>query len=484
MTRSISPPRRVLASIAAALALFGWSATAAAQATPIPESVSVGAWTFRPLLEVRIRGEFRHNPFDVGGDAYTTSSVFGESYESTLPSSSGRQPQVQNQYFVTERARLGIAVDRGPVTALVSLQDARVWGDTSVSPLVAPGELTPGVFAPNEAYLDIHTKSGRRIFFRVGRQMVMWGDGRLVGANDWSATGRSLDAARFGFQAGDFDVEAMAVLLATPGRYLPTAATNPNDYAEGSGAELYGANAVWHLLPLFQPEVTGLARVVRDPVPTTLTPSNTFVADARIAGDRRGFRYAVEGAYEGGQVASYGSNRSISAFALGATASLETSIPGHMTFGAEAAYASGDDGKPTGTMKRFDPLLPDEHTLLSPMSLVAWSNVIVGGGSIGAHPVEEVGLLASYHYEALAQPGGRWSDAELFPIGAAVANTSRSLGHEIDGSIRISPWRLLEIETGYGLFLRGAGAEAILKAVGRDSPFQHWAYLQLAARVP
>ncbi len=479
---------RLLAATGLGLSLTSSAARAAAQASPLPDSFVVGAWTFRPTLEVRVRGEYRLHPSDVGGDVYDPTAVLAEDYQSALPKVTATQPAITNQYFVTERARLGLAVDRGPVTAAVTLQDARVWGDAGVASLVAPGEPVPSVLAPNEAYLEVHTRAGRRVFLRVGRQQVTWGDGRLVGANDWSVTGRSLDAARFGAQAGDFDVEALAAMLATPGQYdAANAGTTTATVAEGSGAQLYGLNAVWHALPLLNVEATGLARIVRNPTPSTLTPSNTFVADGRITGDRRGFRYALEGAYEGGQVASYGDTRKLRAFALAARASWETALPAHLTFSGEAAYASGDtneSGTFKGTITRFDPILPDEHTLLSPMSLVAWSNLILGGGSIGVRPLEELGLLAGYRYAALAEPGGRWSSAALYPVGAAPSNTARSLGHEIDAAIRVTPWKAFEVETGYGLFLPGAGADEILKQALRSTSPQHWAYLQTTVRVP
>src|SRR6185437_4412332 len=337
-------PLRWLAPAAVGTALMSSTSLAAAQASPLPDSFVVGEWTFRPSLDVRVRGEYRRHPFDAGGDVYDSTAVLAEAYQSTLPKITSTQPPVANEYFVTERARVGLAVDRGPITAAVTLQDARVWGDTGATGLVAPGEPVPSVFAPSEAYLEAHTRSGRRVFLRVGRQAVTWGDGRLVGANDWSITGRSLDAARFGFQAGDFDVQMLAVMLATPGRYTPATAadttavtsTTVTPLAEGSGAQLYGINAIWHALPLLNVEATGLARIVRDPAPSTLTPSNTFVVDGRLSGDYRGFRYAVEGAYELGQVASYGTNRDLSAFALAARASWETALPAHLTFNGEA----------------------------------------------------------------------------------------------------------------------------------------------------
>ncbi len=491
MTRSHS--LRSLASAAIGLSSALLTAGAAAQVSPLPDSYVVGAWTFRPTVEVRIRGEYRRHPVDVGGDVYSPTAVLYEDTGSTLPKVTSTQPAVRDQYFVAERARLGLAVDRGPVTAAVTLQDARIWGDQTLG-LVAPSEPSLPSFAPYETYLDVHTQAGRRVFLRVGRQKVSWGDGRLLGANDWSSTGRSLDAARFGFQVGDFDVELLASMLAAPGRYGTgdTVATIAGGTAtppmvsltEGSGAQLYGVDAVWHALPLLNLEVTGLARIVRDPTPTTLTPSNTFVVDGRISGDRRGVRYALEGAYELGQVAAVGDLRDLRAFALAARLGWETALPAHLTFGAEAAYASGDQGDAKGTIRRFDPILPDEHTQLSPMSLFAWSNLLLVGGTVGLHPLDELGLLAGYRYAALAQPEGRWTTAALAPVGAAATNGARSLGHEIDAAVKITPWRAFEIETGYGLFLAGSGAEAILAKVERPATVQHWAYLQTTVRIP
>ena len=48
---------------------------------------------------------------------------------------------------------------------------------------------------------------------RVGRQPVTWGEGRLLGAADWSPTGRSLDAVRGHLVTGDWAFELLAVAL-------------------------------------------------------------------------------------------------------------------------------------------------------------------------------------------------------------------------------------------------------------------------------
>src|SRR5579871_3499273 len=104
-------PLRLLAPLAMGLGLVTAPSLAAAQAAPLSDGISVGAWTFRPLLEVRIRGEYRRNPFDAGGTVSNPTAVLAEAQGAALPPTVGStQPQVQNQYFISERSRLGLAV--------------------------------------------------------------------------------------------------------------------------------------------------------------------------------------------------------------------------------------------------------------------------------------------------------------------------------------------------------------------------------------
>jgi hypothetical protein len=483
MIRSL--PLASAASGSMLLALSLAPAQAAAQAPPLSESIVIGGWTFRPSVELRVRSELRQYPVDTGGDVYSSNAVLAQGFGTALPPVLETRTAVETQWLIGERARIGLAVDHGPITGVLSLQDARLWGTTETA-FVGPGESELPSTAPYEAYIDVHTRSGRRVFFRLGRQRIVWGDGRLLGESDWSFTPRSLDAARLGLQIGDVDLEAMAVLLAAPGGTPPSVAGTRKPITEGTGGQLYGIDAVWRLLPLFNVELTALARVIREPRPSWLTPGDTVVLDARFFGDRRGFRYAVEGAYEIGRVATYGEDRPLSAFALAARAELETALPGGLTFGARGAYASGDDGSadPGVTQHRFDPILPDEHTNLAPMGLYAWSNLIEVGGTVRVNPLDELAITAGYTLALLAEPGGRWVTARLFPVGSDPANASRSLGHEIDASVALTPWEPLRFELGYGLFLFGDGAKTILAASSRPADLQHWAFLQATLRAP
>lgn len=483
MMRSATQSSVATGSVLLALTLA--PASAAAQAPPLSESVVIGQWTFRPSLELRTRGELRSSPVDTGGDVYSVNAVLAEGFGTALPPIVETRAPVNTQWIVGERARLGLGVDYGPLTGVFTLQDARLWGNADTA-FVGPGQSELPSTAPYEAYLDVHTRSGRRVFFRLGRQRVVWGDGRLLGESDWAFTPRSLDAARFGLQIGDIDLELMAALLAAPGATPPSVAGTRRPIAEGTGAQLYGLDAVWHLTPLFNVELTGLARIVREPRPSWLTPGDTFVIDARAFGDRRGFRYALEGAYELGRVATYGEDRPLSAFALAARAELETALPGHLTFGVRGAYATGDSGtlEPGETQTRFDPILPDERRNIGLMGLYGWSNIIEGAATVEVRPMDELSLLAGYTLAALAQPSGRWVTSRLVPVGAAPDNTSRLLGHEVDAIVSLTPWDPLRFELGYGLFLFGEGASNILTASNRPADLQHFGFLQATLRAP
>src|SRR5262245_29460655 len=86
-------------------------AVAAAQPLPLSEGVTVGTWTFRPLIELRVRGEYRRAPVDVGGVFTRSTSVLGDAPGQSTPEVIFKTAQVKNQWSIGERSRLGVGVD-------------------------------------------------------------------------------------------------------------------------------------------------------------------------------------------------------------------------------------------------------------------------------------------------------------------------------------------------------------------------------------
>jgi hypothetical protein len=482
--------RRASRLALAALALGG--AAPASAAEPAADAVDVHGVALRPSLELRLRGELRTAPVDLGGARFGESALLDEGDGSGALPVVAEADEVDDETTLLARTRLGLTASRGPVTAVVTIQDARPLGADTGAALRPAGAPELPSLAPFEVFVAIDLRRGDTSL-RVGRQRVVWGDGRLLGESDWSATPRSLDAVRFQAKIRDLDVDLFSALLAAPGEAITVRdagdeGTPPHlDVREGSGAQLHGARLAWHLAPLLQPELAALARVVRDPVPASLAPGDTFVFDARLSGDYRGLRYAIEGAYEVGRLATVGDARDLSAFAGAARVSLETALPWRVTFGADGSYATGDES-PLGahtTQRRFDPILPDEHEHRGAMGLVAWSNALELGGHVAARPRDDLAARVGYRHATLAEPGGRWTTAALVPVGAAPTNREASLGHELEGTLAYQPFEPMRVDAGYGLFLFGEGAKAILRAEGRGArSAQHWGFLQVTVRLP
>ena len=469
--------------------------TAFGQLEELDDGVVVGEWTFRPSIDVRVRGEYRYIPPTTGGDVYATTAVLAHDQTTNAPPRTLRLAPVSDQWLLAERTRLGLAVQWEELTGVVVLEDARGLG-------IVPGAPTGlddggfGTIAPFEAYLAVTVpppmdEEDWSFELRLGRQQIVWGDGRLLGASDWAHRGHSLDAGRIAMRFGDVELDSMAALLSVPGALPPEVTDDLPEPVEGggfgTGAQLYGLDATWRAIPLLNVELMGLARIVREPASAGLTPGDTYVVDGRIFGEHRGVRYSAQGAYELGRVASIGVVRDLSAFAVAADASWLTSLPGDFEFGIEGAYASGQDAAAAAdsTFGRFDPIFPEVHDHYGMMDLAAWSNLIEASGSVAASPFEEGRLQLGFSFLGLAEPTGQWTTGGRIPVGADPTNASHVLGYEADLRFVVTPWDPLSFDAGYGLFVPGAGGQNILTAAGRGEPdLMHFGYLQARLRAP
>lgn len=477
-------------------AACGWaSATASAQLAPLDDGLAVGEWTFRPSIDLRLRGEYRRHPPTTGGDVPSTTAVLAHDPSTGGPVRGLTAAPVDDQWLLAERARLGLRAEWESLAGVLVLEDARALGIVPGAPgLVDDGGF--GTFAPFEAYLAVQLPAPLderdwSFELKLGRQQVVWGEGRLLGESDWAHRGYALDAGRIALRVGDVTLDSFAALLAVPGGLPPEVTEEAPVPAAGggfgTGAQLYGFTAAWRALPLLGAELMGLARIVREPLADGLTPGDTYVVDGRLFGERRGVRYSVEGAYEAGRVATIGVVRDLSAWAVAGDVSWLTALPGDFEFGVEGAYASGQDGAEPGdsTFHRFDPILPEVHEHYGMMDLVTWSNLIEASGFVAASPFDEGRLRLGLSFLGLAEPTGQWSAGSGIPVGSSSTNASRVLGYEGDLRFVVTPWDPLSLEAGYGLLVAGDGAQDILYAAGRGEPdLLHFGYVQARLRAP
>jgi len=446
---------------------------------------------------VRTRGEYRRDPVDIGGREVTNGTTLG-----TLGA------HVTDALGFLTRARIGLGAERGAIKAQITLQDARAWGSAPPTALIDPAKTAFGVTGAYETYIEMHTTGSQKpTYLRVGRQVVEWGDGRLLGKADFSPTGRALDAGRLHVSLGSWDFEALAAFIDTP-RPLGVAFADANGQTTTWGAQLYGALAHWSIDPLVQLEALGLARVAQ---PGALTTDNsvfgaaraqgeTYTASLRVHGDSKGWVYSAMGAIQAGtlQISQIPSSalrkRDRLAGAVGGSiAKTFDGIVWTPTVTGFGAYASGDTG--SGAYNQFDPILPDVHVHHGILNVFALSNIIDFGGRLAVVPFRDGKISAEYRYAMLADSHGEWLNGYLFAIAAPQQNNLRDLGHEIDVAINWRPHSALDLTMGYGaLLLSGDAARTILRAQRRGdvqpdgsisvADVSHFGYLSATVTIP
>lgn len=90
--------------------------------------------------------------------------------------------------FVLQRTRMGIGFEQPSLRAKLTLQDARTFGETSISSQSASGQSTLGVY---EAWVQMPLFS--YFSFKLGRQTLSYDDNRLFSDSNWSNTGSAHD---------------------------------------------------------------------------------------------------------------------------------------------------------------------------------------------------------------------------------------------------------------------------------------------------
>ncbi|MBV5315283.1 MAG: alginate export family protein [Prolixibacteraceae bacterium] len=140
---------------------------------------------------------------------------FSESYGQTTidaefrPRSEFRQgfnqplPDTLKPAFVTmQRTRLNFNYKGGILSARLTLQDSRVFGETNTR---QPASATTGSLGIYEAWSELLLMSGTS--FKIGRQGVQFEDGRLFSLSNWSNTGNAHDLAQVRYFALGLDVQ-------------------------------------------------------------------------------------------------------------------------------------------------------------------------------------------------------------------------------------------------------------------------------------
>jgi hypothetical protein len=371
------------------------------------------------------------------------------------------------------RSRLGIRAEpTHGVRIVAQVQDSRVFGAEGNA-----SATNPDMIELHQGYLELGGGWVPRDFLvRVGRQEVIFGNERLVGASDWSNTARSFDGAR--------------VLLtprgSTPGAEQWTAtlfAATVEERGRKFGATTTGATSA----PLPDHAVAGLfaTRIVAsgslDATALydagshyrTYSRSNRATFDSRL---RQGTNHAVgfelEAAWQTGsqqyQAASTLPvvNQDVSAWLLGAKLMRPEAAGRRVTGAIGVDVLSGDAKATDGTYGAFNTMFATNHQYYGLMDLLFDP----------AQRTDDRGLVDALARMAVALPPRTTLKFELHHF-SPQAGDHAEIGWEGDAIVPVRISAAATVELGYTAFRAGPAAQAL--ALGVNGAWRHWAYLQL-----
>ncbi len=351
-----------------------------------------------------------------------------------------------NQQGLLTRLRIG--ADFQPVSWLKVVamgQDSRVpfYG------VVAPNTIRD-TFDLHEAYIELgNPKTGFGGTF--GRQMQMFGEGRLIGSPQWSNVSRTFDTGRLYYRARKMRLE---VLMVSPVKVLPDDFNRP---------EL--GERIWGTYDTFPDLGHGVAvdlYALRHSQnrPGGWTAAGTLGTDTfggRLYGPLpSGFRYSLELVGQVGHIGVY--TQRANAYFSGI--SRKTSLGGHaFSFSGEYRGASGTRyGQNAGGT--FDQLSPANHDKFGHEDLFGWRNLrtLRSLETLNVNKAFAVNVMYSNHWLSSAY------DSLYNSTGSSVAfsktgTAGKHVGQELDAFVTYSHGAHL-FGAGVGHFFKGEFVQA------------------------
>ena len=415
-------------------------------------------------------------------------------------------PDVDNS-FLMEKIRFRAGYTATWWSALAEGRSSLVQGDDRFAYANVPA--VPGTVAregdgPEADSIDLHqayvTFGNHKEFplsVKIGRQELVYGDERLIGAFAWNNIGRVFDAAKARWQnpwfAADFFVSRPVI------PEDETFNVN-NDYDYFSGVYATSTKIPKHLFEAyFLSRNASAEAIAAEPSPQFPQPSarDIYTAGLRLKsnpGDLGNFDYTFESA---GQFGNFRDPRGgAPAERLDHVAYMVVAQGGYTFTDAwskprlalEYAHGSGDSDPQDDKHETFENLFPTNHKFYGYMDFLSLQNLhdIRAIFQLKPHPrvslsVEGHGFwLADTHDSLYAVNGlARGGTGSTPGTGYGVnPGYSHFVGTELDVIGGVALTRFAQLEVGYGHFFAGDYIESSLSDPAFGAKDANWVYVQ------
>jgi hypothetical protein len=407
-------------------------------------------------VQERARWEIRENNFD-----------FDDSVRS-----------LTDDNWVLQRFRIGLMLK--PVDWLriyAQGQDSREWlSDRADIPGVLGAE-GDDPFDLRQAYIEIGNTKDIPWGIKAGRQMLTYGDERLIGGFEWNNIGRTFDAVKLSYKTPTWWVDAFASTVVVPHRE----GYNQSDLFNGNETEreqvLSGIYFSTTALAFQTTDVYALHLHEEQTVTSTnflslglrLKSKPGYFAPVEPAGYSKdgktvvpplapkpiGFDYEGEFVFQTGEVRDL----DLTAFAAHVGAGYTFDHSWLPRLGIAYNYGTGDDDPADGDIETFQNLFPTNHKFYGQMDVFSWQNMHDLEVSLKFSPVKKVNVKAEYHAFWLASTDDVWYRANgttaVRPLTPTARAASNYAGSEVDLTITYAATKWLTFEAGYSHFFAG-----------------------------
>jgi hypothetical protein len=332
------------------------------------------------------------------------------------------------------------------------------------------------------------------VWFRAGRQELLFGNERLISPLDWANTRRTFDGVRSYWKGKDWNVDAFWTQPVLFGQHIvgstgPTTGniTSTFDHSD-SGQQFMGAYATCkavenHTFDYYYLRYTeSKAPNKENPIFAKNFDANTF--GTRVLGrrnawanERNSWLYEVEGGYQFG---SYGAgNQSAGFYVLGGGYEF-TPRPWKPTLWIYYDWASGNANPHSPNHGTFIQMFPLSHKYFGFMDLVARQNIRDLNFLLTSTPTAKLKLLTWFHVFELDQAKDSLYNAQGLAIRTdPTGRAGRNVGQEIDLTAQYQINPRADVLFGYSHFFAGSFITATNpKGVSGNADFYYsqWSY--------
>ncbi len=372
-------------------------------------------------------------------------------------------PGRDDTYYLS-RLRLNATIEvRSWLRFFLEGQDSRAPG-YGRSPV--PGSVEDP-FDFHRGYVELgHTENGPW-GFRVGRQELLFGNGRMIGNSNWGNVGRAFDAARFTYKKTGIQLDAFtsAVVVAKNGGFDRPHFNN----------KFHGFYSSFINLPAWSPANTVDAYLLVKTNSHALGESGTignlciYTIGTRVIGKLPPeFDYRVELAYQTGHVSSDPVRAWAGHWQLGYR--LPVALKS-IRLAAEFNAASGDGDPHDGWHYTFDQLYPTGHDKLGTLDRIGWRNIRDLSAKMEWKPVEKWTLNLEYHDFWLATRQDYLYAKDGTKVLQNPNATSRRIGAEVDGYATYTYSKHIELGLGFSHMFPGPYLDQTTGIGGASYPY-------------